>query len=93
MTNESRTEELRAMLAELRQQLEHPSALTDEQKDALRNSANEIERLLNKQNLKREEATKTGGQLRERVTHFEAEHPDLTILIGRMADALSKIGI
>lgn len=34
-----------------------------------------------------------GGRLRAAVEHFEGRHPELTALIGRVADSLSEMGI
>jgi hypothetical protein len=40
-----------------------------------------------------EETERVEGSLRERLTEFEASHPQLAMIVGRLIDGLGQLGI
>ena len=81
------------ILTELHEALEASGdELADEVRAELRETAEEI-----RQALDPEEATEFSVSLRERLSRtlesFEESHPRLTQVVGRIADALSDLGI
>ena len=89
MTNDARS--LRGILEELHAALQESPDIGDEGRAALLRAAGEIEEAL--------EATGDGGsstireQLNQSIAQFEQSHPKLTSIVGRIADALSDLGI
>jgi len=83
---------LREIIDELREALEDPDDLNQELRAELRAAAQEILEALDP-----EHERELSGSLRERLTdsleRFEKSYPKLTETIGRLADALSDLGI
>ena len=83
---------LREIIDELREVLEDPEDLDEELRAELRGAAEEILEALDP-NHERE----LSGSLRDRLTNnlekFEKSHPKITETVGRLADALSDMGI
>jgi len=83
---------LKESLDDLREALEAPDDLDEELRAELRSAAGEILEALDP-----DHERELSGSLRERLTdtleRFEKSHPKITETIGRLADALSDMGI
>ena len=88
---------LQERLAELRSELESTEALDEQSRELLDALHRDIEQLLERSALRDGgEADDDGDlldRLREAARHFEESHPALTSAVGRVADALSSLGI
>jgi len=83
---------LKESLDELREALEAPDDLDEALRAELRSAAQEILEALDP-----DHERQLSGSLRERLTNaledFEKSHPKITETVGRLADALSDMGI
>jgi hypothetical protein len=83
---------LNETIDELRDALEAPDDLDEELRAELRSAAEEILEALDP-----DHERQLSGSLRERLTNtlerFEKSHPKITETVGRLADALSDMGI
>ncbi|MGB5623285.1 MAG: DUF4404 family protein [Gammaproteobacteria bacterium] len=86
--------ELEKLLGELARELEQDDALDPEEIEALAGLQTRIGRVL------AAEETPPGGDeqgitepLAEYIDRFESTHPTLTMTLGRIMDALNKLGI
>ena len=87
-------QKLRATLTELQQQLDSTDGLTDEDAALLEQVYDRIDRLLEQtQETRREEIPAVQAQVGGTLQRFEAQYPELTKLLGAIADTLSSIGI
>ena len=89
MSDPSRS--LRQILDELHAALERAPEIGEQSRSALRRASEEI-----REALERPEEARPGSlaeQLTAAVERFEVAHPQLTSLVGRVADALSDLGI
>jgi hypothetical protein len=85
---------LRATLEELQRTLEEPSALDAESRELLNELLEDIQTLLARAPEEREEADSSLlDRLAEIARRFEKSHPSLTAAVGRVANALSNLGI
>lgn len=85
-------ETLRENIRELREQLASGQPLTPEQRASLDEALDEIEPLLDPESESKAHDT-LADSLREIADRFEDTHVDLTLAVGRVADALSRLGI
>ncbi|MDE0885693.1 MAG: DUF4404 family protein [Myxococcota bacterium] len=82
---------LREILDELHTALQESPDIGDEGRAALLRAVAEIEEVLNEGKV---EGTATiRQQLSQAIGQFEESHPKLTSVVGRVADALSDLGI
>jgi ABC-type transporter Mla subunit MlaD len=83
---------LKEIIDELREALDAPNDLDEDLRAELRSAAEEILEALDP-----EHARELSSSLRDRLTssleRFEKSYPRLTDTIGRLADALSDLGI
>jgi hypothetical protein len=83
---------LKETIDELREALEAPDDLDEELRAELRSAAEEILEALDP-----DHERELSGSLRDRLTNtlekFEKSHPKITETVGRLADALSDMGI
>ncbi len=83
---------LNEIIDELREVLESPEDLDEELRAELRGAAEEILEALDP-----DHERELSGSLRDRLTNtlerFEKSHPKITETVGRLADALSDMGI
>lgn len=86
-------EQLRAQLEDLRSQLQKAGALDPQQRELLRMRANDIERLLNREEIKPHHYRSLGELFTEDVAELEASHPQITLLMRRVIDSLAYLGI
>ena len=86
-----RSRSLREILDELHAALERAPEIGEEGREALRRAAAEIRGALARPEAEREGSL--ADQLSASVKRFEVAHPQLTRLVGRVADALSDLGI
>jgi hypothetical protein len=80
------------ILHELHESLERSPELGDDAREALRDAASDISEALDQE----EPSERDQGfaeQLNQALERFEGEHPKLTAVVGRIADALSDLGI
>lgn len=87
-----RHEKLRATLTELEAELRELDSLDDETRQLLAEAALEITTTLTKGE-KSGETERVEGSLRERLEEFEASHPQLAMIVGRLIDGLGQLGI
>jgi len=86
-----RLDKLRAALAELEAELQAGS-LDDETREQMADAAAEIAASLRRG--KRSETTRQAeDSLQGRLVDFEAQHPQLAIIVGRLLDGLAQLGI
>jgi hypothetical protein len=83
---------LNEIINELREVLDDPEDLSEEFRAELRGAAEEILEALDP-----DHERELSGSLRDRLTNalerFEVSHPKITETVGRLADALSDMGI
>jgi hypothetical protein len=80
---------VRELAEELARRLEDPSALDDESREALDALRRQVDGALAGEVGQRAPSAHARGL----VERFESEHPELTALIQRLAEALSNAGI
>ncbi len=83
---------LSEVIDELREALEAPDDLDEELRAELRSAAEEILEALDPDH-ERELSSSLGDRLTNTLERFEKDYPRLTGIIGRVADALSDMGI
>jgi hypothetical protein len=83
---------LNETIDELREALEAPDDLDEELRTELRSAAEEILEALDPDH-ERELSSSLGERLTNTLERFEKDYPRLTEIIGRVADALSDMGI
>jgi F420-dependent methylenetetrahydromethanopterin dehydrogenase len=87
-------QKLRATLSLLQEQLENSDELSAEDAALLEEVSDKIDRLLEQtQETRREELPAIQAQVGGVVEQFELNHPELTKLLGAIANTLSSIGI
>jgi hypothetical protein len=85
------TEELiRTLATELDKELAGPKVLTPEDRQALEALLNDIQRLL--QTSSPAQTNAVLGRLRENTGRFEVSHPNLTMVMAQVINALSTMG-
>lgn len=87
-----RIEKLRATLQQLDAELRDIESIDDETRKQLAEAALEIATVL-AQGEKSDDSRRPEGSLRERLEDFEASHPQLALIIGRLIDGLGQLGI
>jgi hypothetical protein len=86
--------ELSQKLAQLHAEISQTSEVNPENLELLRKLTDDIDRLLEKQDAtESEDAEGVTGGLKDLLLKFEADHPELSISLGKVADALAAIGI
>ena len=87
-------QELTAKLAQLHTELSHTDKVDPESLHLLRELTADIGRLLDQKDVAEiEDAEGVTRGLRDLLLRFEAEHPELSLTVGKVADALAAIGI
>jgi uncharacterized membrane protein YccC len=85
---------LRTTLEELQRTLEEPDAVDAESRQLLGELVEEIQAVLARAPEEREDADPSLlDRLAEMAQRFEKSHPSLTAAVGRVANALSNLGI
>jgi hypothetical protein len=86
------SDKLRSTLKELEAELSSADSLDDETREQLASAIAEIAATLRRG--KRSETTRRAeASLQNRLTDFEASHPQLAIIVGRLLDGLAQLGI
>lgn len=86
--------ELTQKLTQLHQELSQTDKVDPENLELLRRLTADIGRLVERQDeANDDEASETAGGLKNLLLKFEADHPELSISLGKVADALAAIGI
>jgi hypothetical protein len=80
---------VRELAKELAEQLEKQEALDEDAQEALESLRDHVEEALAGQKHEMEPSERARGL----IARFEEKHPELTALIGRLADALSNAGL
>lgn len=83
------SEHLRELLAELQSELARTEAVDDSSRELLRDVDADIRAALERT----DGHESLGDRLRETVERFEGTHPQLSEAVGRVLDALVKMGI
>jgi hypothetical protein len=90
MVNDS----LQSKLRQLHDELTHAEGVDPETLARLRTLTDDIERALERRGTKSPaEVEAHASSLKDLVLKFEAEHPQLSVAAGRVADALAAMGI
>jgi hypothetical protein len=80
-------------LTRLHEQLSRTKTADPATLEELRKLTDDIDRLVGEQTVDREDAEPITSGLRNLLLQFEADHPQLSVAIGKVADALAAIGI
>ena len=83
-------EKLKDTVKQLKSEIDAGAALGPEQRHVLSDALSEIETLLESEDADAPDASSLIAKLREAEAHFEESHPNLTIAVGAVADALAK---
>ena len=83
---------LREMLEQLHAELQQAGSVDERSRDLLRNVMADIHTLLGPSAAEAQPES-LATRLREAVDEFEESHPALTEAVGRVVDALAKMGI
>jgi hypothetical protein len=87
-------QEFREQIQRLHNQLQHLRSADESERQLLQLLNSDIQALLeHKEDYERHHYDSLGERLRETIEKIEASHPNLTLLMGQIADALAKIGI
>ena len=84
---------LNEILNELHQALEASDDLGEEAREQLRGAASEIRQAIGDDSSSSDTSQSLGDRLNEALESFEGKHPKITGIVGRIADALSDMGI
>ncbi len=84
---------LNEILNELHQALEASDDLGDGARERLRDAAREIQQAIGDEASPSDSPQPLVDRLNEAIESFEGKHPKLTGIVGRIADALSDMGI
>jgi hypothetical protein len=86
--------ELTTKLTQLHRELSQVDRVDPESLELLRKLTTDIGRLLDrKEEASSEDAEGVTSGLRDLMLKYEADHPELAIALGKVADALAAIGI
>ena len=86
--------ELVSALAQLQSELSKTDQADPEALDRLRKLTAEVDRLVDEREAtSQEDAEGVTSGLQDLLLKFEAEHPQLSITLGKVADALASMGI
>jgi len=86
-------EKLRDTVKQLKNEIDRGAPLGPDQRNVLSDALSEIETLLESEDVEDPDSSTLVAKLREAEAHFEESHPNLTIAVGAVADALAKLGI
>jgi undecaprenyl pyrophosphate synthase len=87
-----RLDKLRATLNELEAELKEVDTLDETTREELADAVAEIAASLRRG--RRTQTTKSAeDSLQSRLVQFEAQHPQLAIIVGRLLDGLAQLGI
>ncbi|MBI4469219.1 MAG: DUF4404 family protein [Acidobacteria bacterium] len=85
---------LRELLEQLHAELGRTETVDSQSRDLLRHLMTDVQELLHRTELEAPRQDHPARQrLSEAIEHFEASHPTLTEIMGRVAHALSQIGV
>ena len=84
---------LRQTLEELEQELERTGPIDDRSRELLDHVVGEVRELLERTEEPEEEQRSLRDRLSEATEAFETDHPALAETLGRLATALSNLGI
>lgn len=84
---------LRADLERLQEELERSPGVDPKARELVSEIARDVEALLESAASSDDDKETLADRLRSAAGHFEESHPSLTAAVGRIADALSALGI
>ncbi len=84
---------LRETIEQLRHEIDSGASLDAGQMDLLSEALEEVEVLLESDDAASDDDGPIIAKLRAAEAHFEETHPNLTLAVGAVASALSKLGI
>ena len=87
-----RLDKLRATLSELEAELQNLDSFDDATRDELADAAAQIAASL-RGGKRSAETRQAEDSLESRLVEFEASHPQLAIIVGRLLDGLAQLGI
>jgi hypothetical protein len=87
-----RLEKLRTTLSELEKELATADSLDDQSREQLADAVAEIAATL-RRGKRTEKTTHAEDSLKDRLVDFEASHPQLAMIVGRLLDGLANLGI
>ena len=86
--------QLQGSLQELHTTLQQTQQVDGETRDLLQNLATDIQRMLDQDEApKQDEVHSLSSDLKDLLLKFESEHPQLTGVLGKIADSLANLGI
>ena len=87
-------QEFRELLQRLHSKLQDLGSADESERELLQQLNRDIQALLeHKEDYERHHYDSLSTRLRETIEKIEASHPNLTLLMGQVADALAQIGI
>jgi hypothetical protein len=87
-----RLEKLKSTLAELERELAAVDSLDESSREQLADAAAEIAATL-RRGQRSHQTIAAEDSLKGRLVEFEASHPQLAIVVGRLLDGLAQLGI
>ena len=86
--------QLQATLQELRDALTDAEPIDEQTRELLHSLTGQLQRLLQQEaRLSPEDVRPVDRDVKELLLRFETEHPQLTAILGRIADGLANVGI
>ena len=85
-------EQLKRMLAQVNNELSNAESIDPDRRKSLQRIADEIQQALDSEHDNRG-LIQLAARLKLEVKNVEANHPNLTMSVGELVDALSKIGV
>jgi hypothetical protein len=86
-------DQLRESIQHLQEELSSGEPLSSEDRSQLETVLGEVSEILDSEDSKTSTEGKSFGDLPTLVERFESTHPKLAVILGRIADSLSQLGI
>lgn len=86
-------QQLRSLIENLHHELASAEAIDAESRALLKELVQDVEKLADNSGSAEDAQPETSGQLEKAALQFESEHPRLSMALGEVIDALTKLGI
>ncbi|MDH3977830.1 MAG: DUF4404 family protein [Gammaproteobacteria bacterium] len=86
-------QQLRSLIENLHHELASAEAIDADSRALLKQLVQDVENLADESSSSEAAQPDTAGQLENAALQFESEHPKLSMAVGEVVDALSRMGI